>query len=163
GGGHTRIFEVSGSTTHAVIDDLTIADGRLQDDISFGAGLLNTGAVVSLARVVFTSNQTNGSLVSQGGAIASLLGANLTVCGCTFRGNVATTLSLDFQAAGGAILCDAGSTAVIQDSAFIGNQAKGSGTGGALCEFDGSQMTVSRCTFDNNLVQDDRVVTGGGI
>src|SRR5262249_33610110 len=57
GGGQTRVFRISGATTDVALDDLTIADGRVQDDTSFGAGLLNHGGVVSIARVVFLNNQ----------------------------------------------------------------------------------------------------------
>jgi hypothetical protein len=163
GGGQTRVFSVSGATTHVAIDDLTIADGRVQDDTLFGAGLLNSSANVSLARVVFTNNQAVGSTQSVGGgAIANLFGGSLTIRNATFRGNTVVP-GIEQGGEGGAILNDAGSSAVIEDSSFIGNQATGGlSTGGAIGLYGGSRMTVSHCIFDNNLAQSGPGILAAG-
>jgi hypothetical protein len=169
GGGQTRVFHVSGDTTHVAIDDLTVADGRVQGDSSFGAGLLNSGASVSVERVVFANNEaacnaTAASSATGGGAIANLFGASLTVRDSTFRDNLAVfrgdLASGPHTDQGGAILNDAGSSAVLEDSTFTGNQATGAeSAGGAIGLYGGSRMTVSHCTFDNNLAQGAQ---GGG-
>src|SRR5262249_486738 len=84
-----------------------------------------------------------------GGAIANLFGASLTACNATFHGN--SVLSNGFKhVEGGALLNDAGSSTVIEDSEFIANQATGGGEGGAIGQEGGRQMTLSRCTFDHN-------------
>jgi Right handed beta helix region len=165
GGGLTRVFSISGATTHVAIDDLTIANGRVQDDFSFGAGLLNNGANVSVTRIAFTNNQVVGSFASGGGAIASLFGGNLTVDHTTFRGNVAVGPASLFlgSGAGGAVLNDAGSNAVIEYSTFIDNKVTAGGSfGGAIGQYDGSRMTVSHCTFHNNLAQGGPGLVGFG-
>ena len=55
GGNATRVFHVSGSSTHLAIDGLTIANGlaAVPGGNALGGGLLNEGASVSLSQVVF--------------------------------------------------------------------------------------------------------------
>src|SRR5207302_1347697 len=79
GGNATRVFHVSGSATHLAIEGLTIADGLASAPTgnALGGGLLNDGASVSLARVVFANNQAVGAGAG-GAAVANIGGAHLT-------------------------------------------------------------------------------------
>ena len=68
-----------------------------------------------------------------------------------FTGNLAKGAS---TAGSGAILNDVRSSAIIDRSTFAGNQALGfSSFGGALGNYDGSDITVSFSDFNNNFAQ----------
>src|SRR5262249_9498128 len=104
----TRVFDVSGASTHLTIDGLTIANGKATTvgPAVFGGGLLNNGADVSLSKVVFASNQVgDGTSYAGGGAIANLGKAHLTTDHTDFLNNVARGASTDFGN-GGAIYDD---------------------------------------------------------
>jgi uncharacterized protein (TIGR03118 family) len=64
----SRVFNISGSTTHVEIDDLTIADGRATPTagnpfgpVTLAGGVLNAGAHVTLSGVTMRDNQAIGS------------------------------------------------------------------------------------------------------
>ena len=129
--------------------------------------------------VDFVNNQTNGTNVSFGGALANA--GTLAITGATFTGNAAlgstTSAFLPQPGAslGGAVGNLDGATATITLSTFTGNQALGNGTGdaqgGAICNEDvrllpfagrGITTTVSQCTFENNAAQGGNTATSGG-
>src|SRR5262249_40772063 len=129
--------------------------------------LLNTGARVVLAGLKLANNQAVGQ-IAQGGAIANVFGATLTVTDCTFTDNRAAGTA---ASRGGAISNDAGSTLVLRRDAFTGNQATtvlgtspgipGNSLAGAIGSAAGSQATVRYSTFDSNLARGGNGADGG--
>jgi hypothetical protein len=184
GNSATRVFNISNTgpdVSDVTIEGLTIANGRATGDtlpsplgfpLTLGGGILNNGGNLTLDRVTMTNNQAvgAGTEAAEGGAVASVLGAHLSVTQSTFIGNVATA---PVSGNGGAIDNDGGSSAVIDHSAFTGNRAIGGvattplgtplGTGGgALTAYGGSTLIVTASTFDNNVTQ-DQAADGGGV
>ncbi len=165
GSNASRVFDVSGSGTSAVIRDLTVADGRASGttatgplgDSTLGGGILDEGAALTLSRVTVTGNQAVGSVIGAGGGVASISGAALTVLNSTFTGNRAGGTAVDSP--GGGILSDGASTLVVQGSTFSGNRAI---DGGAVAVLGGSQATISSSTFSGNLARgNDGTATSG--
>ncbi len=172
GGGTTRVFEISGSTTEVRIDGLTIADGKTSATVAgnsgrtvaIGGGILNTSADLTVSNVIFAGNQAVAlaGMSAAGGAIANIYGATLTVRNCAMADNQSVGPSAGIsESRGGAIFNDAGSILVVRDSTFIGNQAIGGSTGdaphqgaslgGAIENAGGSTALVSSSTFENNV------------
>jgi hypothetical protein len=150
GGNATRVFHVSGTATHLAIDGLTISNGlaSLPGGNALGGGLLNDAASVSLAHVVFASNQAVGAGAG-GGAVANI-GGHLTADHTDFLGN--TSHAADDNFAMGAVLNDNSATTDIAYGTFSGNQAiGGNSNGGAIGVAGGSQVTLGQCSFDGNL------------
>jgi hypothetical protein len=158
GGNVTRVFHVSGATTHLSMAGLTVANGLalpaafLPGLAAFGGGLLNDGASVSLSHVVFTGNQAgNGTSYAAGGAIANIGGAHLTVQQSSFLVNTANG-GTNFGN-GGAVDDDQSSIVDIENSTFVANFATGgNANGGAIAHYDNSQLTVANCSFLSNHV-----------
>lgn len=181
GKGVTRVFHVSGAETDVAMSGLTITDGLTNTvtyptwdpdygPVTVGGGILNEGGRLSLSRMTFTNNRADGPDLNKdnsdgaGGAIANVWGGQLTVSYSTFTSNVAS--GLDYSG-GGAIFSDGGKSflgpdkqnysgtrAAIDHCTFINNQATRSlsySGGGALYDGTASEMTVSGCTFENNL------------
>src|SRR5262245_28364626 len=138
----TRVFHVSGTTL--AINDLTVANGlaSVPAGPAFGGGLLNDGASVSLAHVVFAGNQAQApGGYAGGGAIANLGGAHLTADQTDFLNNAARGASTNFGN-GGAVYDDQGSVVHIEHGTFSGNLATGGqANGGAIAHYGGSQLT----------------------
>jgi hypothetical protein len=149
----TRVFKVSGASTHLSINELTIANGRAATagPAAFGGGLLNDGADVSLSKVVFASNQAgDGTSYAGGGAIANLGKAHLTTDQTDFVGNVARGAATDFGN-GGAIYDDQNSVVSVDHATFSGNMVTaGNANGGAIANYGGSQLTLDHSTFAGN-------------
>src|SRR5262249_57829171 len=110
----TRVLHVSGSTTDAKIDGLTITKGLASDDtldgpfgpVTMGGGILNDQAHLTLSDVTLSHNRAiTAGLFAAGGAVANINGANLEVYHCDF-----TDSSVGGGAvhAGGAIPSDLG-------------------------------------------------------
>jgi hypothetical protein len=160
GGGTTRVFNISGASTTVTLANLTIANGRAQGDaapsvfgdVEMGGGILNRGRL-TVDKVNMTGNQVVGTgpgEQSAGGAIANVFGGSLTVTRSTFTANIARG---NLNTGSGAILNDVGSNAVIEHSTFTGNLALGGlfgSFGGALGNYDNSDMQVSFSEFTNN-------------
>ncbi len=162
GGGVTRVFNISGSSTDVTINKLTIANGRasVPGGNAFGGGLLNNGASVSLDKVVFTNNQAVGLAVG-GGAVANL-GGHFTADHTDFLGNTAQSADTD-NAFGGAVYNDQGAISAIDHATFSGNRALGgAGNGGAIGAVGGSQVTLNHSSFDGNEAQGSPVGPVGG-
>jgi hypothetical protein len=165
GGNATRVFHVSGSATHLAIDGLTVADGRasVPGGNALGGGLLNDGASVSLARVVFRNNQAVGPGAG-GAAVANIGGGHLTADHTDFLGN--TSHGADDNFAFGAVLDDQGSFADIAHGTFSGNGAFGGNSNdGAIGVAGGSQLALASCDFEGNQSQGGPGVGdfGGGV
>jgi hypothetical protein len=142
-----------------------------------GAVYNSAGASLTIDNSSFVNNQCNGTLESIGGAIANA--GTLSITGATFSDNAAlgSTSAVTSQpggSEGGAIGNLVGSTATISLSTLTGNQALGSGSGdafgGAICNADYRvfpstmpvvTITVSQCTFENNLAKGGSNATGG--
>src|SRR5437870_3858394 len=75
----SRIFAVSGGVT-VTIAGLTITDGMVVGNDA-GGGILNTGSTLTLANLVLSNNQVLSDVGgnAQGGAIANVAGATLTI------------------------------------------------------------------------------------
>jgi hypothetical protein len=135
GNGQSRVFSISGGLSVA-INDLAITGGRAVGD---GGGILNTGSMLAIDRVVLSNNQAVGI-----GAPAG-------------RGS------------GGAVANRSGATLIISDSLIIQNQALGGngiGIGGGIANTLASNLTVTRCSFVGNQARggnDGRAGFGGGV
>jgi hypothetical protein len=209
GNNASQLFTLSGSA-QVTLDNLTLTGGMssqggaifiggtaaltLDNDILSGNQAISDangnalgGAVYTSARAslmidntAFVNDQTNGTNVSFGGAIANA--GSLSVNGVTFTNNAAlgsitaTGYPQPGGSEGGAIGNLDGSTSTIALSTFCGNQALGTSDGdaqgGAICNenawdfpFTGSGVTckLSQCTFKNNTAEggSDSGITGG--
>jgi hypothetical protein len=149
----SRVFDISGSSTNVVIQDLTIANGLVSDTTvtgplgaaALGGGLLDNQATVELSHVTVANNEAT-NFVGGGGGVASISGATLLVESSTFTGNVAAGTSVNSP--GGAILSDAASTLTVEHSMFSGNRAI---DGGAIGVWGGSQAAITTSSFADNL------------
>src|SRR5262245_30676321 len=154
GGGATRVFHVSGVSTHLTMDNLTIASGLASapGGNAFGGGLLNEGATVSLSRVVMSNNKAIGAEAS-GGAVANLAGAHFSSDQTDYIGNTAQGDAVHLLF-GGAVFDDQSSSADIQHATFSGNSVVGgSANGGAIGQVGGGQLSVGYSTFTANYDQ----------
>jgi hypothetical protein len=172
GGGTTRVFSISGAGTDVTISKLTVADGRATGatvvgdfgPVTLGGGILNMAANLTVTHATLTNNQVRAlgaGADATGGAIANVFGASLAVKHTAFVGNFARG---DDLSGSGAILNDVQSNAVIEHSTFTGNQATdgpGGNFGGAIGNYDGSEMTVRHSTFENNLARGANGVPAG--
>jgi hypothetical protein len=149
GNNSSRVFSISGGTTDVELSGLTIADGMATGNtvvgpsgaVTMGGGILNSGGNLTVSQVTLSNNRVVG-FNGAGGAIASVLGATLSVEHGTFTGNRATGSNFGFGGGtGGGIFSDAGSTLIVAHSTFTGNQGIGSdgsagrggvGRGGAI-------------------------------
>src|SRR5262245_17932750 len=124
GGGTTRVFSLSGSTTDVTLVGLTVAHGLAVQ----GAGIDNAGGTLSVLRCVFASNRAVGDTGGDalGGGIFNQAPSTPIVNDTTFTGN---------QAIGG-------------DS---GGGSGGTGRGGAI-ENQGV-ATVNHALFTANLAR----------
>jgi hypothetical protein len=174
GNHQSRIFGISGGVT-VVIAGLTITDGMAVGD---GGGILNTGGTLALAHVVLSYNQAVGAATApgvhgQGGAVANLEGATLTVTDSLFAQNQALG-GLSSQGNGGAI-ANQGSHLSVSRSTFTRNLTRG-GTGrgntntraGGIDNVEGSTAVITDCAFtDNQAIGADGgeigYARGGGI
>jgi hypothetical protein len=153
GNNASRVFDIRGSSTNVVIQDLTIANGFVSDTTvtgplgaaALGGGILDNQASLDLSHVTLANNEAT-NFIGGGGGVASISGAQLLVESSTFTGNVAAGTSIDSP--GGAILSDAGSTLTVQHSTFSGNQAI---DGGAIGVWGGSQAAITTSSFASNL------------
>jgi hypothetical protein len=126
----TRVFRVTGSSTVADINDLTIENGLVSvpGGVALGGGLLNDGASVKLVNVVFAGNAAIG-FGAGGGAVANEGGAHFTADHTVFHGNKALGSDLNV-ANGGAVYDDQNATVDITYSTFAGNQTQGGNANG---------------------------------
>jgi hypothetical protein len=177
GNNSSRVFSISGGTTDVELSGLTIADGMAtgttvvgpSGSVTMGGGILNSGGNLTVSQVTLSNNRVVG-FNGAGGAIASVLGATLSVEHGTFTGNRATGSNFGFGGGtGGGIFSDAGSTLIVAHSTFTGNQGIGSdgsagrggvGRGGAI-DNRGSRATVSYSVFADNLASSGRGANGG--
>jgi hypothetical protein len=154
----SRVFDISGSSAHVAIDDLTIADGRADN----GGGILNAGGTLTLAHDVIADNQALGATGSgaKGGGVFNQ-GGTLTVEDSTFRDNLVwggTGLVAGPNPApgqGGGLAGYLGATTTVSDSTFRDNQAIGgdgaagvngsNGAGGGLWSDNGSTQRPVLC------------------
>src|SRR5206468_3701130 len=147
----SRVFSISGNSTNVEIDDLTVAHGLASDvtvlgtfgPVTLGGGILNTGAHVTVSGVTLADNQVVG-FNGAGGAISNRGGSQATVLHSTFAGNLAhggnganggptQNGGNGGNGGGGAIanlndsflVAAAGSTLIIEHSAFTSNQCIG--------------------------------------
>ncbi|MBS1797656.1 MAG: CSLREA domain-containing protein [Acidobacteria bacterium] len=145
-----RVFHILGLSTTAVIEDLTVRNGRTTSTaVAFrGGGIRNEGSL-TLRNVNVTGNQT----ASRGGGIASLgVGTFLDLDRVTVSNNTANSTAV--STFGGGAFTNF-STVRIRKSAFSGNQAITSttanliGNGGGFYALDGS-VEIKDTTVINN-------------
>jgi hypothetical protein len=161
----TRVLSVSGADTHLAIRHLTIADGlaSLSTGTALGGGLLNDGANVSLAQVIFKGNDAVGHIAG-GGAVANV-GGHFEADHADFVGN-SVQCDDGRDSWGGAVFNDQGALVDIEHATFSNNTALGGGAnGGAIGVVDGSQVSLEHCAFDSNLSQGapNQYASGGAI
>ena len=154
----SRVFDISGSSTHVEIDGLTVAHGRADN----GGGILNAGSTLTLVHDVIADNQALGAPGSsaKGGGVYNQGGA-LTAEDSTFRDNLVwggTGLVAGPNPApgqGGGLAGYLGATTTVSDSTFRDNQAIGgdgaagvngsNGAGGGLWSDNGSTQRPVLC------------------
>jgi hypothetical protein len=142
-GNHSgSVFNVASGWTVA-ISGLTIANGERAGFNEAGGGIYNNGTL-TLTGVSVQNNRVFGSTISgqaHGGGIYN--NNTLIISDSTFSGNFASGLG----SSGGGAIYNFGML-TITDSHFAGNGAGGDG-GGAI--ENGLTMTLSGCTFVNNI------------
>jgi hypothetical protein len=121
-----------------------------------GAGAYLLDGTASVDSCSFTSNT---SIYGGGGMLTKNVEA-LTVRGCIFENNIASTIGpAGFESGGGGLRCGVASSIVvppaISDCLFSGNQALGASGGGMS---GGSRGLVERCVFTDNQADN----AGGG-
>ncbi|MCI0541907.1 MAG: hypothetical protein L0Z50_42465 [Verrucomicrobiales bacterium] len=116
-------------------------------------------ATLSLLRCTLERNFSGGKggAVWSGGALEDVP-ASLHVSHCTFRENTADGGGKGSDAEGGAIYSVGTSDVTVLDSLFEGNRVSRTAeqyypTGGAISS-QGRRLTIQRCTFNDNFVQD---------
>ncbi|MCU1471522.1 MAG: Ig-like domain (Group 3) [Glaciihabitans sp.] len=125
-----------------------------------GGGVGSSGGTVTVTRSLFSSNDAEGTMAAQGGAIEMTQGANLVVENSTFTGNKAWR---------GGALHVSGGTAAIRSSTFTGNDATGTGddiTGDVAAMDNGSTMTFANTLMtgnDSGQVDCNTQVTGAAV
>jgi CSLREA domain-containing protein len=138
------IFVINANSA-VTISGITISNGHgvFANSFSQAGGISNIGGgTLAVDGCVFNGNTTDG----EGGAI---LGGTLTATNCTFINNTATE--------GGAIYVESVDVNVtVASCTFSGNQAKaasngGFGHGGAILSFGHTPLTVTNCTFSQNI------------
>src|SRR5262245_33019671 len=87
GGGTTRVFSLSGSTTDVTLVGLTVAHGLAVQ----GAGIDHAGGSLAVSDCVFSNNRAVGGtgVTALGGGIFNGAGSTLAVRDTTFTGNQA--------------------------------------------------------------------------
>lgn len=172
---------------HGLIERCTFSGNEADDGggaIALGAVLSVSGTGYTIRGSVFEANRTTEG--GHGGAIGTNLDesgiVDLTVLDSTFEANIADGFGADDHD-GGAIYMNSGLLRRLANSTFVDNQA---GAGGALSlgvpatienslfAFNraetaggairaGSELTISRSTFnDNSVTSTDLADTGGG-
>ncbi len=147
GGG---VFKTGGTLT---LQDCTLA-GNLAGR---GGGIFNDGALVATG-CEFHSNAAS----TYGGAVYDDFTSNVTLDGCTFRGNAVN--GPDLLQRGGAVYNAKNTTGSILNCLFVGNQATivlhsgGSSYGGGMFNEDCAPSVIN-CRFIGNYAHDD----GGGL
>jgi hypothetical protein len=136
-----RIFQISSGDT-ASISNMTLTTAL-------------TGAIDNDGNLTVTNSTFSSNVSGLGGAIANN-GALLTVTGCTFTNNSATSTSAT-GLGGGAIYSNAATTVTISDSIFTGNMETGNSGGGGAIRNRGGTINITNSTFTNNSA-----VAGGG-
>ncbi len=130
GGGALAIFGSSGTTE---IVDCTFTENKVDE---LGAGILNSGATVTITGSKFTLNQAG----TRGGALAG--GGVWTIEDSEFLDNTAN--------GGGAVFCSSG-TLTITRSDFIGNVASGTKTVTGFVDGGGAVMSGCVNDLENDL------------
>lgn len=144
--------------------------------VTCGGHILCTGSSVPVITGCAFTNGTAGEFNGgNGGAIACMSGADVTILDTTIDGNysgsmgggiyvsgadasvIDCTISDNGSTAGAGLYLEAGSF-VLDGCSFLWNESTGDGVGGALCAADGS-FEITSCTFMGNLA----TVSGGGI
>lgn len=138
------IFQ-SGETNEAVVDGLTIRNGKPPSGALNGGAILINGIGV-VTRPVVRNCVLETSTAPNGGAIAINGISEPAILDCLFVGNTAVPAGVG--GFGGAIsLSGAAVVATITGCTFESN---GSAGGGAIHKSGLSQVTVDRCTFAGN-------------
>jgi hypothetical protein len=155
GNDSSRVFDVSGSTTTATMNGLTITHGRAADQ---AGGILNQGGTLNLTDDVLSHNVVVGSVSNggRGGAIRNRSGT-LAISDCTITGNEALAGPKGNGIGGG--IYSLGGTVTISDSTVSGNlavggnntDAQGFAEGGGIASFFDT-LTVQNSTFTGNSV-----------
>lgn len=137
------IFQ-SGETSAAIIEGLTVQNGKPASGVlNGGAVLVNGGAVT---RPIVRACVFNANMAPNGGAISIAGNSEPAIVDCTFVANNAIPGGVN--GFGGAIsLNGAAVTAAITGCTFDSNTSAG---GGAIHRQGLSTLTVDRCTFVKN-------------
>jgi hypothetical protein len=165
GNNTSRVFDVSQDQrpVTVTIAGLTIENGRAPG--GRGGGINNLRSTLYLTNDVLSNNVARGTTGASGngGAVANLGGAKLTVSNCTFSGNQAIGGRGYGLAGGGGIDNEPGGVLSVSQSTFNGNRAQGGdggtisdhsafiglGFGGGIHNYFGT-ATIDQCVFTGN-------------
>jgi hypothetical protein len=140
GGGHTRVFDVSGAGANVTLSGLAITQGNAGSalvDSGDGGGILNRGgSTLTISGCTLSNNQAQ----LEGGGIANL-GATLNVINSTVSGNTVINYNGAFESHG-----KGGGVYSAPDNLL----PLGAGD---------SQLSITNCTLSHNLAGSE----GGGI
>jgi hypothetical protein len=176
GNNTNRVFDISQDQNPVIVTiaGLTIENGRAPG--GYGGAIKNLRSTLNLTNDVLSNNVARGSTGADGdgGAIANLGGATLTVSNCIFGGNLAIGGYKYGLAGGGGIDNEPGGILTVSHSTFNDNRAQG-GDGGTISEhkaffglgFGGgiknffATATIDQCTFTGNQAVGGSSSSGG--
>ena len=149
GNNASRIFNLSGSTTDAVLLSLTLTNGQSADN---GGAILADGiATLDMADVTVAQSTSAG----QGGGLAAASVGNLTIDASLFTGNEAAIRG------GGLFL--SGTTAALANTTVDGNRADTSGGGIRLSGASTLDLVNSTVTGNQGNANGAGTSSGGGL
>jgi uncharacterized repeat protein (TIGR01451 family)/CSLREA domain-containing protein len=149
--GMNRVFDLNAAMT-LHMQDLTVAGGTTTlSGFPGGAMRILGGANVSMSRVRFSGNVTEGS-GSNGGAVA-VVGSSLSLTDCEFIDN--QTYGASPGGSGGALFASSATLSIVNST--IADNRSHSGAAGGIYLQDGAELTVVNSTISGN-----RSGIGGG-
>ena len=173
-----RVSHVLTGANNAIIDGVTVAEGRANNGSTSGVtnyveggGLYANGVSMTIRNSIFENNsvvpQTSRTYY-RGGAISAINGGTLTIERCVFRNNTVTVASADYGH-GGAIYANGSGSLAITGSVFYNNTVAQNennsyeASGGAVNVFDGRTLTVTNSLFYDNTLVSTNTADGGAI
>ena len=163
-----RMLSISGSRSITVrIQDISIEDFVFNGGSGGALYINNAAAAVTIDRVRFDDNETDGS--NDGGALAVAKAKSLLITQSAFSANhsdrlggalyLAQPATIEYSSfyrnsssgGGGIYIASGGGGSIIRNSSFIGNNGVGSGAG-ALESNNAANITVQHVTFQDNYV-----------
>jgi hypothetical protein len=140
-----------------VVDCTFRLNSTCSERLGGGAGMFNFNSRPTLHKCSFVENIAFGAnATSQGGGILNI-DSDPTLVGCVFERNMATGFDAEYYGAG---MANIRSNPTLTDCSFIENSAEYS-AGGAIANDEGSNMSLTHCTFSGNKAECGGAISNG--